>query len=85
MKDKHAVFNFNSSYAIDRSFPGRLSFTAESAGVLRRALLYGSVLRDSKIPRLRVFYEIGWLHSESLDAEGFDWQHVMVNLILDEL
>jgi hypothetical protein len=68
LNDEDESFRFLLQTGVQRSFVNRNNLTPETASVLRKVLLNGSIRRDLNELGIRVCYENGWLHSEPLDA-----------------
>ena len=43
--------------------------TVEAADVLRKVLQYGSIRHQPEDPGIRLCYEEGWVHSETMDLD----------------
>ena len=59
-------------YPVQRSFPLRKKLTVEAADVLRKVLQHGSIPRQLEDPGIRLCYEEGWVHSETIDLDTED-------------
>ncbi|KAJ5894820.1 hypothetical protein N7495_006511 [Penicillium taxi] len=68
MDKPQSFFDYLNQFAIGRSFPSEGKMTPQSADILRKVLVEGSIERDNN-EGIRQCYEQGWLHAELLQLD----------------